>query len=142
MKIGVVHVTTEAVSGPYTAMITANLDRAHLGLLYRDAKIFWHAAGMKSDETIYPELAEHFGISTVEAMSAGCVPVALRRALLDEYRILLRHLHGDTRVRRRSRGHCSMFLRSKAVPGQHVFAEGTGAKAKPSPNQAEEARVT
>jgi allantoin racemase len=28
MKIGVVHVTTEAVSGPYTDMITANLDRA------------------------------------------------------------------------------------------------------------------
>jgi Asp/Glu/hydantoin racemase len=28
MKIGVVHVTTEAVSGPYTEMITANLDRA------------------------------------------------------------------------------------------------------------------
>jgi allantoin racemase len=28
MKIGVVHVTTEAASGPYTEMITANLDRA------------------------------------------------------------------------------------------------------------------
>ncbi len=28
MKIGVVHVNTEAVSGPYTELITANLDRA------------------------------------------------------------------------------------------------------------------
>jgi Asp/Glu/hydantoin racemase len=28
MKIGVVHVTTEAVSGPYTEMITTNLERA------------------------------------------------------------------------------------------------------------------
>ena len=28
MRIGVVHVTTEAVSGPYTEMITANLERA------------------------------------------------------------------------------------------------------------------
>jgi Asp/Glu/hydantoin racemase len=28
MQIGVVHVTTEAVSGPYTDMITANLERA------------------------------------------------------------------------------------------------------------------
>lgn len=28
MRIGVVHVTTEAVSGPYTDMITANLERA------------------------------------------------------------------------------------------------------------------
>ena len=28
MKIGVVHVTTEAASGPYTALITANLERA------------------------------------------------------------------------------------------------------------------
>jgi allantoin racemase len=28
MKIGAVHVTTESVSGPYTEMITANLDRA------------------------------------------------------------------------------------------------------------------
>lgn len=31
MKIGVVHVNTEAASGPYTEMITANLERAKAG---------------------------------------------------------------------------------------------------------------
>jgi glycosyltransferase involved in cell wall biosynthesis len=48
-------------------------------LLYQEAKIFWHAAGMNSDEETHPELAEHFGITTVEAMSAGCVPVVVNK---------------------------------------------------------------
>jgi glycosyltransferase involved in cell wall biosynthesis len=31
------------------------------------------------DEEKHPERAEHFGMSTVEAMSAGCVPVVVRK---------------------------------------------------------------
>lgn len=45
--------------------------------LYRSAKIYWHAAGYSENLTSHPERAEHFGISTVEAMSYGAVPVVI-----------------------------------------------------------------
>jgi glycosyltransferase involved in cell wall biosynthesis len=45
-----------------------------LATLYGAASIYWHAAGYGRDES-HPELAEHFGMSTVEAMSAGAVPI-------------------------------------------------------------------
>lgn len=47
--------------------------------LYAKAKIFWHAAGFGIDEKKEPEKVEHFGIVTVEAMSAGAVPVVIDR---------------------------------------------------------------
>jgi glycosyltransferase involved in cell wall biosynthesis len=47
--------------------------------LYNEATIFWHAAGYGVDETLHPERVEHFGMTTVEAMSAGCIPVAVNR---------------------------------------------------------------
>lgn len=39
------------------------------------AKIYWHATGFGEDLAANPHLAEHFGISTVEAMGVGAVPV-------------------------------------------------------------------
>lgn len=45
--------------------------------VYNSAKIYWHAAGFGEDLIKQPEYAEHFGISTVEAMGAGCVPVVI-----------------------------------------------------------------
>lgn len=39
------------------------------------AKIYWHATGFGEDLDKFPEKAEHFGITTVEAMAGGCVPV-------------------------------------------------------------------
>ena len=47
--------------------------------LYNEAKIFWHAAGFGSDEDRHPERMEHFGMTTVEAMSAGCIPVVINK---------------------------------------------------------------
>ena len=44
---------------------------------YKKAKIYWHAAGFGEDLTLHPERAEHFGISTVEAMHFGAVPVVI-----------------------------------------------------------------
>ena len=45
--------------------------------LYRRAAIYWHATGVGTDAQRYPQRHEHFGITTVEAMSAGAVPVVI-----------------------------------------------------------------
>jgi glycosyltransferase involved in cell wall biosynthesis len=47
--------------------------------LYNEATIFWHAAGYEVDEEVHPENVEHFGMTTVEAMSAGCIPVVIKK---------------------------------------------------------------
>lgn len=46
---------------------------------YNEATLFWHAAGFGINEEKRPERAEHFGMSTLEAMSARCVPVVINR---------------------------------------------------------------
>lgn len=55
--------------------ILVNISRAKLDRLYGEAKIYWHATGFGEDLSKFPEKAEHFGISPLEAMSYGCVPV-------------------------------------------------------------------
>lgn len=42
---------------------------------YRDASIYWHAAGWGEKVHRHPERFEHFGITTCEAMSCECVPI-------------------------------------------------------------------
>lgn len=49
-----------------------NASPDRLEALYGDAALFWHAAGHGETR---PERQEHFGITTVEAMAHGCVPV-------------------------------------------------------------------
>lgn len=43
------------------------------------ASLFWHFTGALEDPEAAPERMEHFGIATVEAMSAGAVPVVVAR---------------------------------------------------------------
>lgn len=45
--------------------------------LYEAASIYWHASGYGEDLEKHPDRAEHFGISTVEAMGIGAVPVVV-----------------------------------------------------------------
>ena len=47
--------------------------------LYARASIFWHAGGINENPELHPERFEHFGISVVEAMSAGCPPMVFHR---------------------------------------------------------------
>lgn len=51
-----------------------NLAYNDLVELYGESSIYWHASGYGETD---PTKMEHFGISTVEAMSGGCVPVAI-----------------------------------------------------------------
>lgn len=46
-----------------------------LSEFYKSAKIYWHAAGYGSDQIKNPEKLEHFGITTLEAMAYGSVPL-------------------------------------------------------------------
>ena len=47
--------------------------------LYARAAIYWHASGYGQDVSKNPVQFEHFGITTVEAMAAGCVPVVINQ---------------------------------------------------------------
>lgn len=58
--------------------VIANIEHNRLKDLYEQSRIFWHAAGYGEDGQ-RPELSEHFGIATVEAMSAGCVPLVINK---------------------------------------------------------------
>ena len=55
-----------------------NASSSELSALYKQAKIFWHLTGYGEDRERYPERMEHFGITTVEAMSYGTVPVVIK----------------------------------------------------------------
>ena len=49
--------------------------------LYSKAKIYWHATGYEARQPIE---FEHFGITPVEAMAAGCVPIVFEGGGLTE----------------------------------------------------------
>jgi glycosyltransferase involved in cell wall biosynthesis len=116
--------------------VEADVERSRLRSLYARAKIFWHAAGYNSDENVHPERQEHFGISTVEAMAAGCVPVVINRGgqreivehavngflwnTLDELREYTRELIHDDGLRARM----SMEARARSqLFGRKLFVD-------------------
>lgn len=59
----------------YPVEFLINQTNEELWDIYSRAKIYWHATGYGEDLKRHPEFAEHFGISTVEAMGGGAVPV-------------------------------------------------------------------
>jgi len=82
--------TSEAVSQEYAAAIRdsstgfpidlhCNAGSEEVQSLFERASIFWHAKGMDVDSERDPGGVEHFGITTVEAMRAGCVPIVVNR---------------------------------------------------------------
>lgn len=68
--------------------IACNIDRSAVRDILGRAKIFWHATGFGTGPTDDPAMAEHFGIATVEAMSAGCVPIVIKKGAQPE---IIRH---------------------------------------------------
>ncbi len=59
-------------------IIHANAPFSTVLSYYQKASFYWHAAGYKIAETKQPEKAEHFGISLLEAMACGAIPLAYR----------------------------------------------------------------
>ena len=52
--------------------------------IYSKSKIYWHAAGFDVDEKNHPENTEHFGMTVVEAMASGLVPVVVAKGGIPE----------------------------------------------------------
>lgn len=65
--------------GDLPITILHDVDRSQLLAYYHKASIYWHATGYGIDEFLEPEKAEHFGISTLEAMAAGAVPIVINK---------------------------------------------------------------
>ena len=57
-----------------------NVPFAELQAAYARADMYWHAQGYGEDTDDFPEAQEHFGMSVVEAMSGGAVPVVFGTA--------------------------------------------------------------
>jgi glycosyltransferase involved in cell wall biosynthesis len=61
----------------YPIEVHVNMSGEELQRLYGAASIYWHASGLGEHAQRRPDRLEHFGITTVEAMSAGAVPVVI-----------------------------------------------------------------
>jgi glycosyltransferase involved in cell wall biosynthesis len=60
----------------YPIHIRPGIEFNELQCLYQKSSIYWHATGLGA---VHPGQQEHFGISIVEAMSAGVVPVVINK---------------------------------------------------------------
>lgn len=56
-----------------------DISREELIKWYKKAQIYWHATGYGENELKNPEKVEHFGITTIEAMAAGAIPVVINK---------------------------------------------------------------
>ena len=60
--------------------VHVNAPGAVVERLLGEATLYWHGAGLGEDAERHPERFEHFGISVVEAMAAGAVPLVFGAA--------------------------------------------------------------
>lgn len=63
----------------YPIFFHTNYPFENLKSLFSEASIYWHATGYGSNPEELPEKQEHFGITTVEAMSTGAIPIVINR---------------------------------------------------------------
>jgi len=68
-------VESRAKGYPIKILHEANADV--LRQYYAHASMYWHAAGYGVDQDKFPTMVEHFGISTLEAMASGAVPLVV-----------------------------------------------------------------
>jgi len=60
----------------YPITMSENVGFDEVKKLYSKSKMFWTASGYGIDEKKHPEKVEHFGMTVVEAMAAGCIVFA------------------------------------------------------------------
>jgi glycosyltransferase involved in cell wall biosynthesis len=60
--------------------VHVNATGAVVERLLGEASLYWHGTGLGEDPERHPERFEHFGISVVEAMAAGAVPLVFGAA--------------------------------------------------------------
>lgn len=65
------------ISKGFNVHFGINISQKKLEHNLQSSGIYWHATGLGVDVQTNPEKCEHFGISIVEAMSAGAVPFAV-----------------------------------------------------------------
>jgi glycosyltransferase involved in cell wall biosynthesis len=76
---GYVEQVRAAGAGAPVEVIT-NAPRPQVEQLLSTSSVFWSATGYGIPEKKAPWASEHFGMTTVEAMAGGCVPVVIDRA--------------------------------------------------------------
>lgn len=69
----------KAAAKGFNIELFTDVSRKELLSWYKQASIYWHAAGFEVDQLTAPEKVEHFGITTVEAMASGCVPIVINK---------------------------------------------------------------
>lgn len=60
----------------YNIFFYPNIELNDLINLYSHSLIYWHGAGYGESD---PKKFEHFGITTVESMASGCIPVVINK---------------------------------------------------------------
>jgi glycosyltransferase involved in cell wall biosynthesis len=61
----------------YRVVFATNISYDEVRSYCARANLYWHAAGYGVDESKHPENTEHFGITTLEAMASGCIPLVV-----------------------------------------------------------------
>lgn len=70
----------QAAATGLPVVLAPNAPRSRVEELFDTASVFWAATGYGQDESRTPWTFEHFGITTVEAMAGGAVPVVIDSA--------------------------------------------------------------
>jgi glycosyltransferase involved in cell wall biosynthesis len=64
----------------YPVVLYPDAPLRELVRLYGEASLYWNATGYGEDPDVDPDRFEHFGMTTVEAMASGCVPLSYAQA--------------------------------------------------------------